>query len=282
MYGRIVVLKSGKVKLMKSRVLSFGRAKTNDVRLKSECAFTFQEPHFATLTIDSNNKAWLKYVGQSVGSVWTAVNGTEISTVHTVPIFHLSIFTLGDVNFRFEFSCPLVTETQDVALGHQQQPTGEEPQGLHDNQSKVEIVKEESSIERRYKTFTESADDNPIPDLKAAVKSPVNHSDSGKCPSDEEDKSENPDKRQNDQKMIEEDGKPEEDGKSDEEKSMVEKLPEENSIPRIVKTTKRPRSVSAPVEESNRKKRRSQWKTSKTWAEYWTPTSEKRNRRKVK
>jgi len=327
MYGRLIVMSSGKVKLMTSRILTFGKANDNKVRLKN-----INDPYFAMLTVDSNNKAWLKYIGQSVGTVWTVVNGTKISHAHLVPIFHLCVFNLGDVNFRFELASSLVAfaQTQSVTLeGCQQVDVVEEIQTAPDttvsDTPKVASVSSELMHDKEEGKVMDENGEDLIVDKKE-VESPYGLPSQREKIVKNEDKeykeeesatemrykfTESTEKQERKKQKSKEDIKGEEDEKMSFDASLVaegekkslegslvveeknpkeEKRSEENnpSEEMPLQRAKRPRSVSIPVEEPNRKKRRScnkskeknifgKWE-SDTWGKYWTPVCLKRSK----
>jgi len=268
------------------------------------------------LTIDTNNKAWLKYVGQNTGSSWTVLNGTEMSAVPQVRLFHLDVFSINKIDFRFEFPLaipPAQTAHEEINIGSQSQsPVLEEIQVLPDlkETSQTNISSLDLNVDEKEKSQNTACEKSgsqkeeilhiaEISHICDQVKIELNQRDvdeidEKKIKNEKEEETEIMERSEEDvdqkklQKENEEETEIMERSVEDVDQKKLQKENEdetEKSVKepknscRTSKTHKRSRSVSEPIQRKKMRISRDVWK-SKTWESYWTPTSGKRLRQR--
>jgi len=267
------------------------------------------------LIIDTNNKAWLKYVGQQTGSTWTILNGAEVSVIPQIRLFHLDIFSICKVDFRFEF--PLaIPDAQTVS-----QPIREEININSQSSVLEEIQVLPDPKETQYLEVEDNLDLNvDIQELEENKKrnTKSNHLNSGPSQNEEIQFSEKISHSYNQTVMIdtsvsnmnsdvEKETSTEMNTYTNQNNNKKKSTPKEDDSSNFMKVINTKKSLKEPdvlevellLDEAGdqvskvegvktRKRKRKSLTTpsffykSKTWERYWTPSSEKRLRRPKK
>jgi len=288
---------------------------------------------WAMLIIDTNNKAWLKYVGQNTGNAWTIVNGTEVSAVPQIRIFHLDVFSICKVDFRFAF--PLATPPaqnvqplleEEINLGESQSPVLEEIQVLPDAKEETHVEMDENETlsldlnvdiqeldERKSNLLTSKSQKNvgssqneeihvaekisqigsetiedPLPNMDDVEVSTKKKKKKHEKKSSKVDDSIEVIRTNKSPKVInieEDEEEPLDENEPEEEPEIQAEELKNSALQTPKQTRKRSLSISESTENnySDRppKRHKRKW-YSKTWERYWTPTSEKRRRRRCR